>query len=68
MAEELAENAAKVSSTDKDRMFRRFLPISVEGTQGAVMLGNPDLPTIVTLSYKQASGVYEVVKVTHRCD
>ncbi|KAJ3031012.1 hypothetical protein HDV00_008589, partial [Rhizophlyctis rosea] len=47
---------------EKDWLFRKLLPISVEGTQGAVMLGNPDLETIVTVGYKEARGVYEVVE------
>ncbi|KAJ3089847.1 hypothetical protein HK102_005335 [Quaeritorhiza haematococci] len=46
---------------EKDKLFRRILPIEIVSTAGAVMLGNPDLPTLLVVSYKEANGIYETV-------
>ncbi|TPX34646.1 hypothetical protein SmJEL517_g02685 [Synchytrium microbalum] len=46
----------------KDSLLRALLPLELVSTTGSAMIGNPDLQTILTASYQEAKGVYEIVK------
>ncbi|RKO93139.1 hypothetical protein BDK51DRAFT_33607, partial [Blyttiomyces helicus] len=52
----------ELKNEDKDRGFRKMLPIEITGTQGSIILGNPDLPSILIFYYKEANGTYDSVK------
>ncbi|KAJ1344537.1 hypothetical protein BSLG_000061 [Batrachochytrium salamandrivorans] len=43
-------------------MFR--WPFEVSGTTGSVIIGNPDLPNILTIAYKKISGIYTSSETT----
>lgn len=45
----------------KDAFFRRFLPLDVSVRKGAFLVGNPDLPTVLTGHFESARGVYRAV-------
>ncbi|KAI8820653.1 uncharacterized protein EV422DRAFT_58087 [Fimicolochytrium jonesii] len=47
---------------EKDMGFRWFFPIDIVSSTGAITMGLPDLPTILVMHYKEASGNYEIVK------
>ncbi|KAJ3173047.1 hypothetical protein HDU88_004506 [Geranomyces variabilis] len=49
-------------NTEKDVLFRRFLPVEIQSSTGAITIGLPDLPSILIIHYKEASGAYEAVK------
>ncbi|KAJ3160450.1 hypothetical protein HDU86_000784 [Geranomyces michiganensis] len=49
-------------NTEKDVLFRRFLPVEIVSSTGAITIGLPDLPSILIIHYKEASGAYEAVK------
>ncbi|KAJ3022828.1 hypothetical protein HKX48_005162 [Thoreauomyces humboldtii] len=51
-----------VDSATKDSTFRWFLPVEIVSSTGAITIGLPDLPSILILHYKEASGSYEAVK------
>ncbi|TPX35158.1 hypothetical protein SeMB42_g07226 [Synchytrium endobioticum] len=46
----------------KDAILRALLPLELVSSRGAVMIGNPDLPNILTISYHDAKGTYEIAK------
>ncbi|KAI8998306.1 hypothetical protein BC832DRAFT_242124 [Gaertneriomyces semiglobifer] len=50
------------SSADKDATFRKILPLQFECFTGTITLGNPDLPSIVIFTFKDATGTYETAK------
>ena len=52
------------TKAEKDKMFRDFLPIEIVGDTGAVIIGNPETPSLLITHYKSMSGTYEVVQVT----
>ena len=55
------------SKAEKDKTFRDFLPIEIVGDTGAVVIGNPETPSLLVAHYKSMSGIYEVVQVRLHC-
>jgi hypothetical protein len=41
----------------------KLVPIELVGTRGSISLGNPDLPSICVLYYKEVNGIYGAEKV-----
>lgn len=40
--------------------FNDLLPIALEAKHGAIILGNPSMPSIFTITFKTGSGTYSV--------
>ncbi|KAJ3355601.1 hypothetical protein GGF32_001871 [Allomyces javanicus] len=49
------------AATSDDSWFRRILPVEIQCGKGSIILGNPELPTIVVVDWKRAVGSYAVV-------
>lgn len=49
-------------------LFRRLMPIQIECTRGAIIFGNPDLPTIAVLQFRQASSIYNTDQSRSKLD
>ncbi|KAJ3382647.1 hypothetical protein HDU92_004650 [Lobulomyces angularis] len=59
IVETLAENfLPHVNKHAKHRFLRDVLPVHIVSDEGAIILGNSDLPTILTMSYKKLDGIY----------
>ena len=43
--------------------FRRLLPIQIDCEQGAIIVGNPYVPSVLVTEFAQASGIYAALKV-----
>ena len=40
-----------------------FLPVAIEATKGAIVLGNPSTPQLLVAEFRRADGTFGVVKV-----
>jgi hypothetical protein len=40
--------------------FKDLLPVALEAKHGAIILGNPSMPSIFTITFKTGSGTYSV--------
>lgn len=49
-------------------LFRRLMPVQIECTRGAIMFGNPDLPTMAVLQFRQASSIYNTDQSRSKLD
>jgi hypothetical protein len=49
-------------------LFRRLMPIQIECTRGAIMFGNPELPTMAVLHFRQASSIYNTDQSRSKLD
>ncbi|KAH6582668.1 hypothetical protein BASA61_008418 [Batrachochytrium salamandrivorans] len=58
-----AQTQVKVLSQNKNMSMFRW-PFEVSGTTGSVIIGNPDLPNILTIAYKKISGIYTSSETT----
>lgn len=49
-------------------LFRRLMPVQIECTRGSIMFGNPDLPTMAVLQFRQASSIYNTDQSRSKLD
>ncbi|KAJ2957271.1 hypothetical protein NQZ79_g6974 [Umbelopsis isabellina] len=49
-------------------MFRRLMPVQIECTRGSIIFGNPELPTMTVLHFRQASSIYNTDQSRSKLD
>lgn len=48
---------------ESSRLLRLF-PLELEVAIGVIVIGNSELPSLISIKFKEASGVYRILKVT----
>ncbi|CAM0134818.1 Macrophage colony-stimulating factor 1 receptor [Umbelopsis sp. WA50703] len=49
-------------------LFRRLMPVQMECTRGSIIFGNPELPTMTVLQFRQASSIYNTDQSRSKLD
>lgn len=49
-------------------LFRRLMPVQIECTRGSIIFGNPELPTMTVLHFRQASSIYNTDQSRSKLD
>ncbi|KAJ3338177.1 hypothetical protein HDU93_009912 [Gonapodya sp. JEL0774] len=62
------QTTSLLDKSSKDRFFRSLLPLDIEALTGAVVLGNPDLATILVFQFEEAKGMYRAISSVSQYD